>query len=248
MSFSSQIRKVLAQKGLTQAVLANSLGITRGRLNNYIMGRSEPDYELLKKIARNLNVTTDYLLEMTPDATPVAESRIDSGCELSLRESNPDKNEDADSSHSSWVPVYRTRSAAVDRAADITPIVWLHLPDIDNYSLPTRRCYGLYVSDDSMAPGLLPGDLVLMRPMISYLFLNASDQQAIYSVRLSEADEVGLCLRHCILAGDMLSFVADNPRYGATAFDMQRTNFVPIVGRVVRMIRSYDDLNRYFVG
>ena len=86
------------------------------------------------------------------------------------------------------------------------------------------------------------------RAMIADGLQNASDQQAIYSVRLSEADEVGLCLRHCILAGDMLSFVADNPRYGATAFDMQRTNFVPIVGRVVRMIRSYDDLNRYFVG
>ena len=248
MSFSSQIRKVLAQKGLTQAVFANSLGITRGRLNNYIMGRSEPDYELLKKIAHNLNVTTDYLLEMSPDAAPAAESRVNSGCELSLRETSPDKITDENSDPSSWVPVYRTRSEAVDQTADIAPIVWLHLPDIDNYSLPTRRCYGLYVSDDSMAPGLLPGDLVLMRPMISYLFLNARDQQAIYSVRLSEADEVGLCLRHCILTGDMLSFVADNPRYGAAAFDMLHTNFVPIVGRVVRMIRSYDDLNRYFVG
>ncbi len=245
MTFSSQIRKVLAQKGLTQAMFANSLGITRGRLNNYIMGRSEPDYEILRKIAINLNVSTDYLLEISPDATPAVEKRIDLGSELTLRETCPIPEEDKDAA--SWVPVYRASSTASD-AAGAAPLVWMHLPDIDNYSLPTRRCYGLYVSDDSMAPGLLPGDLVLMRPMISYLFLNGSDQQVVYSVRLSEADEIGLCLRHCVLTGDMLSLVADNPRYGAAAFDMQHTSFVPIVGRVVRMVRSYEDLNRYFIG
>lgn len=248
MSFSSQIRKILAQKGLSQAVFANSIGITRGRLNNYIMGRSEPDYELLKKIARSLNVSTDYLLEMTPDAPAAAENRRDLGCELKLRETCPEGREDSSESSSNWVPVYRASSSKVAPASSSSPVVWMHLPDIDNYSLPTRRSYGLYVTDNSMAPGLLPGDLVLMRPMISYLFLSASDQKAIYSVRLSEEDEVGLCLRHCVLTGNMLSLVADNPCFGAAAFDMEHTSFVPIVGRVVRMIRSYEDLNRYFVG
>lgn len=246
MSFSAQIRKLLSQKGLSQTVFAESIGITKGRLNNYIMGRSEPDYELLKKIAVALDVSTDYLLEIPTKAE--AESNkafvLDENYAMVLSSKMPKEEQDP----SSWIPIYRSSSEKVPSSIASSEVAWMRVPDAENYSLPTRGCYALLVSDDSMTPSLLPGDLVITRPMISYLFLDGSDTRTIYSVRLTEEDEVGLSLRHCVLAGDLLSILPDNPKFGADAFNMGNTPFVPIAGRSIRMIRNYEDINKFFVG
>src|SRR5690606_375789 len=56
------LRKTL---NLTQSELANTLGITRGTYAHYEIGKREPDYETLQKIADFFEVSTDYLLGRT---------------------------------------------------------------------------------------------------------------------------------------------------------------------------------------
>ena len=62
-SFGEKLKKVLAERKITQKELAKELNIAPTTLNGYISNKREPDLETVKKLARILNVTTDHLLE-----------------------------------------------------------------------------------------------------------------------------------------------------------------------------------------
>ena len=64
----SALRK---QRGLSQAELANRLGISPSAMGMYEQGRREPSAETLVALARELQVTTDFLL------TGKIDSRLD---------------------------------------------------------------------------------------------------------------------------------------------------------------------------
>ena len=55
----SALRK---QRGLSQAELANRLGISASAMGMYEQGRREPSANTLVALARELQVTTDFLL------------------------------------------------------------------------------------------------------------------------------------------------------------------------------------------
>lgn len=46
----------------SQEEVAKQIGISRARLSHYETGRSEPDTEIIQKLATYYNVSTDYLL------------------------------------------------------------------------------------------------------------------------------------------------------------------------------------------
>ena len=56
----SEIRK---DKGIKQKELEEIIGVAKGTFSNYETGRFSPSYDMLKKIADALDVSTDYLLE-----------------------------------------------------------------------------------------------------------------------------------------------------------------------------------------
>ncbi|WP_101698175.1 helix-turn-helix domain-containing protein [Clostridium minihomine] len=60
--FSVQLKKLRAEYGMTQAQLAQKLGISASAVGMYEQGRREPDSELLARLARLFHVSTDYLL------------------------------------------------------------------------------------------------------------------------------------------------------------------------------------------
>ncbi|MCM2675512.1 helix-turn-helix domain-containing protein [Alkalicoccobacillus plakortidis] len=62
MEFGDRIAHLRRGKNLTQAELADSIGITRASLSHYEKNRREPDYATLKVIANFFGVTVDYLL------------------------------------------------------------------------------------------------------------------------------------------------------------------------------------------
>jgi transcriptional regulator with XRE-family HTH domain len=61
----SALRK---QRGLSQAELANRLGISASAMGMYEQGRREPSAETLVALSRELQVTTDFLLTGKIDA------------------------------------------------------------------------------------------------------------------------------------------------------------------------------------
>lgn len=63
MSFGDRLLEVLEEKGITQKDFASTLNIAASTLNGYIRNNRQPDFELVKNIARILNVSIDYLFD-----------------------------------------------------------------------------------------------------------------------------------------------------------------------------------------
>ena len=60
--FSSRLKSLLTDKGITQSTLAKSLFTTQQTVSRWLNGINEPDYATLIKIADNLECSLDYLL------------------------------------------------------------------------------------------------------------------------------------------------------------------------------------------
>lgn len=63
MSFGDKLMQLLNEKEISQKEFAATLNIAPTTLNGYIKNKRQPDFELVKRIAFVLNVTTDYLLD-----------------------------------------------------------------------------------------------------------------------------------------------------------------------------------------
>lgn len=60
MKFGEKLKQLRGKK--TQDEVAKSIGISRARYSHYENERTEPDIELIQRIAEYYKVTTDYLL------------------------------------------------------------------------------------------------------------------------------------------------------------------------------------------
>lgn len=62
VDFGSRIKALRLQKKMTQAELANKLGVTKSVISAYETGLRMPSYDILIQMARIFKVSTDYLL------------------------------------------------------------------------------------------------------------------------------------------------------------------------------------------
>lgn len=62
--FSEKLRETRKLKKLTQSQLASLLNISVTTYGDYERGRTEPDLKCLRKMAKLLDVSVDYLLEV----------------------------------------------------------------------------------------------------------------------------------------------------------------------------------------
>lgn len=60
--FCIRVKELRKENGYTQKVMAEKLGTTNSAICDWEKGRSEPDLEMLKKIAELFSVSTDYLV------------------------------------------------------------------------------------------------------------------------------------------------------------------------------------------
>ena len=62
VDFGNMLKTLRLRKNMTQAQLANKLGLTKSVISAYETGLRLPQYDSLIHIARIYNVSTDYLL------------------------------------------------------------------------------------------------------------------------------------------------------------------------------------------
>lgn len=237
MRFASQLKKLLQETNVSQVQFAEELGITRARLNHYTTGRSEPDYALLVRIADKLNVTTDFLLgrkERQQSRVPCVHIGIPefvAGEEMPPPETG------------NWLPLYESiPDPFANGAKHAVPHGWLRSENLGAKTYQLNRPYALLIQDDSMPSELLRGDIVYIQPsFFVHTFLLASPIQDIFAVRLRSEDEVGLSLKRCYLQGNLLICIADNPAFHPIVLDMDATLFVPLVGTIAGIWRTYQD-------
>lgn len=65
-SFGERYREALKFRGMSQVELSVSTGLSTTQLSRYGNNKRLPDVPSLTKIARGLNVTTDFLLGLSP--------------------------------------------------------------------------------------------------------------------------------------------------------------------------------------
>lgn len=68
MNFGDVLRELLEEHDISQKQLAEELNISASALGNYVRNNREPDFEILKKIARYFCVSTDFLLNYQSDS------------------------------------------------------------------------------------------------------------------------------------------------------------------------------------
>lgn len=62
MRFSDMLRSMAEQGNLTQKQIAADIGVPASTIGGYFQGTSEPDLEMVKKLARYFHCSVDYLL------------------------------------------------------------------------------------------------------------------------------------------------------------------------------------------
>nr|DAO04665.1 MAG TPA: repressor protein [Caudoviricetes sp.] len=60
--YNDILRRLRAEKGVSQQVVADYLNITKQAYSLYELGKREPDFETLLKLGEYFNVSTDYIL------------------------------------------------------------------------------------------------------------------------------------------------------------------------------------------
>ncbi len=59
-----RLKELIDELGMTQKVFAGAVGISESTLSGYIHTEREPDMSTLARIAKKLNVTADFLLDL----------------------------------------------------------------------------------------------------------------------------------------------------------------------------------------
>lgn len=71
MKFGNILSYLREKNKITQKDLARTLGVSRGTIGMYEIGKRDPDTETLIKISKYFNVTTDYLLGKSGENIPI---------------------------------------------------------------------------------------------------------------------------------------------------------------------------------
>lgn len=63
--FTDLLKTLREQKKVSQTQLTKEIGVSAGNISDWETGRSKPGYAALKELSCFLNVSADYLLELT---------------------------------------------------------------------------------------------------------------------------------------------------------------------------------------
>lgn len=66
----NRLKEIRKKRNLTLKQVGKMVGVSEPTISNYETGKREPDFDILCRLADVLEVSTDYLLEMTDDPTP----------------------------------------------------------------------------------------------------------------------------------------------------------------------------------
>lgn len=65
--FADRLKQLRKQRDLSQAQLAEAVGVHQNHIGRYERGESQPSADALRRLADALGVSTDYLIEGTSD-------------------------------------------------------------------------------------------------------------------------------------------------------------------------------------
>ena len=92
MNIGQQIHSIIDDRDMTQKTLSELLDIPLSTLNGYMTGRHQFPPEVIQKIACVLDVTSDYLLELSKNPNqPIALTKTEQSLIEEFRTLSPDQ-------------------------------------------------------------------------------------------------------------------------------------------------------------
>lgn len=128
-----QLKILRKREGMTQAEVALKIGVDRSTYAKYESGQSEPNFEMLQKLASLYGASVDFLIGGT---------------------SMPS------STGGTWIPVLGDVAAGIPIEA-VENIV--DYEEIDSSMASTGEFFGLRIKGSSMEPRIRDGDVVIVR-------------------------------------------------------------------------------------
>lgn len=149
------IKRLRTTKGVTQARLAQLLGVSRSTVSMWEIGASEPDNDMLKAIADYFGVSVDALLgrDAQPNVVPYT----------------------FDDEPTVEIDVYGRIPAGVPLEALEDKEGTVHIPR--SWLAGGHTYFGLIVNGDSMYPDYFSGDIVIVRCQAT---CNSGDDCVVY--------------------------------------------------------------------
>ena len=77
--FGARLKELRKKNGYTQITLAEKLGVSKGTVAMWEVGKRKPDFETLCTLSELFDVRTDYILGQTDDDSSIALSAKDIG-------------------------------------------------------------------------------------------------------------------------------------------------------------------------
>lgn len=71
--FSARLRDLIASRGVTQSWLAAQAQTTEATISRYLSGIHKPNLDVVVRIARALNVSVDYMMDLSLSPAPYPE-------------------------------------------------------------------------------------------------------------------------------------------------------------------------------
>lgn len=71
--FSTRLRDIIESRGVTQAWLAEKTNTTEATISRYLKGVHKPNLEIVARIAQALNVSIDYIMDLSLSPQPYRE-------------------------------------------------------------------------------------------------------------------------------------------------------------------------------
>ena len=210
-NFSSRIKLLRTERGITQEQLASMLKVSRSTIGMYESGKREPDFETSEAIADIFNVDMDFLMgrsdvERKHPLTPT--TVIPPGFQPMPEMTT--------------VPI-------VGRIACGTPI--LAEQNIEGSAcVPARwrATFSLVCKGDSMEPKIHDGDLVAIRKQPEV------ENGEIAAVRIGEE----ATLKHVYRRDGFLELRPENPKYESIILIGEKMAEATIEGKVVGLCRD----------
>lgn len=133
MTFGNILKKLRQDNNMTQDELAKKIDTSRSNIANYENGKNMPSVDILEKLSKLFDCTTDYLLGKSDN-----------------------RNSDVPISK---IPILGTVKAGYDWLAEENIVDYItlkeNIPNVGEY-------YALRITGDSMLPLLAEGDLVIV--------------------------------------------------------------------------------------
>lgn len=205
------LKEIRMERKISQQKLADIIGVSRSTIAMWETAGSQPDNEMLKKIADFFNVSTDYLLGRE---TPKNEYEMFPTEELAYMEI-------IGSVRAGYDGIAQEEHTGETAAI---PTVFFKGKDKSEFFL-------LRVSGSSMHPKMLDGDLVLVKR-------ETSVDSGTVAVVLYGDEEATIKTVKYIDGGQWLDLVPANPEYETKHIKGAELEKCRILGRVVKLIRD----------